>query len=167
MSTVNQQPIHTPPRRHGVVCTLGLLTLLVIGEGVMLFSSITTYSLIADSVVSIRSFSIPVEIAKNPTTRAKGLSGRSSILPGHGMLFVFEQSGRHPFWMKNMFFPLDLLWIDSRGTVIDITENVPPESFPTQFQSVLPVRFVLEIPAGFVATHAIQRGDHASLPMGL
>jgi hypothetical protein len=70
------------------------------------------------------------------------------------MLFVFDEEGRYSFWMKEMHFPLDLVWIGARCTVVDITPNAPPPApglsvteLPL-YTPVAPVRYVLEVNAG-------------------
>lgn len=94
---------------------------------------------------------------------SQGLSGRSEI--GYdGMLFIFAEPKTPSFWMKEMQFPLDFIWID-QGKVIDLTENVPPPEpgqalaeLPT-YTPRIPVTFVLEVPAGSVQEWGVQMGD--------
>ena len=106
-----------------------------------------------------------VEVADNSEARARGLSGQARLPSGGGMLFVFQESRVHTFWMKGMLFPLDLVWIGEECTVDNITANVP---FPTpeqadsdlpRFRPPLPVRYVLEIPGGQAAASQLQVGD--------
>jgi uncharacterized membrane protein (UPF0127 family) len=56
---------------------------------------------------------ISVEIADTPTERQTGLMNRKSMDKNSGMLFIFEQDGVYPFWMKNTLIPLDMIWINS------------------------------------------------------
>jgi len=106
-----------------------------------------------------------VEVVDTPAARARGLSGRASLPPGEGMLFVFEDTQIHTFWMKDMMFPLDLVWIGEQCNVDSITPDVPPPT-PEQADSDLPrfhppqpVRYVLEINGGEAAAANIQVGD--------
>lgn len=64
-----------------------------------------------------------VEVVNTVQTRKQGLSGRSS-LGADGMLFVFAQPAQHQFWMKDMKFPLDFVWIN-QGQVVDLAQNIP------------------------------------------
>ncbi len=106
-----------------------------------------------------------VDLAQTPEERNQGLSGRDQLDPGAGMLFIFEQDRPYSFWMKEMRFPLDFLWIDSDCTVADITVDVPPPQPGTELADLLtyrpqvPVRYVLEINAGDVAAQGIAIGD--------
>lgn len=95
-----------------------------------------------------------VEISDDAQKRAQGLSGRTSLQSNTGMLFLFEEAFLASFWMKDMNFALDFLWIRD-GVVVDITENVPAptgDDLPT-YSPNQPVDMVLEVNAGWVAAH--------------
>ncbi len=118
----------------------------------------------AGSLVQIGETTFTVEVADKLEARTRGLSGRTSLPPGGGMLFIFEDTRVHTFWMKDMMFPLDLVWIGVECTVENITPNVPPpvpeqaDSDLPRFRSPQPVRYVLDINAGEAAAN-IQVGD--------
>jgi uncharacterized membrane protein (UPF0127 family) len=79
------------------------------------------------------------------------------------MLFVFPAETTPSFWMKDMRYPIDMIWIDASRQVVDSTENALPESYPdTTFSPRVPVRYVLEVPAGFFAEQGIMIGDTVS-----
>ncbi|MCX7927973.1 MAG: DUF192 domain-containing protein, partial [Candidatus Omnitrophica bacterium] len=68
-------------------------------------------------------------------------------------------------WMKNMRFPLDFIWIDSEKKIVEITQNVPictVDNCPVYSASV-PIRYVLEVPAGFVKRYGISEGDTVTI----
>ena len=95
-----------------------------------------------------------MELAITPAERQQGLSGRESLPENTGMLFIFEQDQRLSFWMLDMNFPLDMVWIDSSCHVLDVTPDVPhpdpgqePSDLP-RYSPSGPARFVLEINAG-------------------
>lgn len=116
--------------------------------------------------IHIRNIEIPVEIADTPATRKRGLSSREYLAPGRGMLFVFEKPGKWQFWMMNVQFPLDFIWIDSDHRVIGVTPNVPPLkdlTRPIWHTPPSPVKYVLEVNAGFAAKYNIQPGDEVLL----
>ena len=69
---------------------------------------------------------LPVELAITPEERRQGLSDRPSLAPGTGMLFVFESDGHRQFWMKNMHFPLDMVWIGPPTSARTTVRNSPP-----------------------------------------
>ena len=112
---------------------------------------------------------INVEIANTPEERQQGLSGRTSLAVDGGMLFIFESKGVNPtFWMKEMLFPLDFIWIGS-GKVVKIDKNVPipapntPDSGLKLYTAGQPVDYVLEVNAGFSDSNSIKVGDSVAL----
>jgi uncharacterized membrane protein (UPF0127 family) len=112
--------------------------------------------------VTIGSTIYHVEIADTPALQAHGLSDRSALKGNAGMLFIFPQKGRDEFWMKDMHFPLDFVWIDG-STIVDLTENVPsPRAGELNLPIYQPrqaVDKVLEINAGEVTKHGFTIGD--------
>lgn len=106
---------------------------------------------------------ISVEVADTVEERSRGLSGRASLKENKGMLFVFDEPGIYPFWMKDMLFVIDIIWIGEEGRIVGINENVPPDSFPQTFSPPEPVRYVLEVPAGWVKNHDTKVGDLVEL----
>ncbi len=103
---------------------------------------------------------IQVEIADTPDAREKGLSYRNSLKQDRGMLFVFSKEGKYGFWMKEMRFPLDIIWIDRNKTIIFIEENLPPcktsrcPSYGPDTNSL----YVLETNANFARENNITEG---------
>jgi uncharacterized membrane protein (UPF0127 family) len=102
---------------------------------------------------------ILVELATTPKAWEQGLSGRDSLAPETGMLFIFDQDGPQGIWMKDMKFAIDILWLDEHKRVIHKEERVAPETYPKVFTSASPARYVLELPAGEVAKDAILLGQ--------
>ncbi len=107
-------------------------------------------------------------VAKTDEEKIKGLSGRDSLPKDTGMLFVFEEKGNHGFWMKNMKFPLDIVYI-SDNKVVEIIENAPAPS-ENQDPSTLPIykpsepaNYVLELNAGQAKESNIKQGDTIEL----
>lgn len=112
--------------------------------------------------LSIGKVTISVELANTDFKRQRGLSSRSTLGKDSGMLFIFPQAGKYAFWMQDMRFPLDFIWIkDNR--VVQITHNVFPPSKTHGQPSIVSPRMevdqVLEVNAGFVRDHAIKIGD--------
>ena len=103
-----------------------------------------------------------VEIADTMLAQARGLSGRESLAENSGMLFVFKSPSMQSFWMKDMQFPLDFVWI-AEGKVIGITENVPFEPATATQSPPAPADMVLELPAGAVQRDGIRVGDVVEL----
>lgn len=101
---------------------------------------------------------LTLEYATTSEARARGLSDRSSVPEGHGMLFVFPEDDRYGFWMKDTLVPLDIFWMDSKGHVVTMAENIAPSSYPDVFYPTVPARYVLETAAGFAGRHGIATG---------
>jgi uncharacterized membrane protein (UPF0127 family) len=119
------------------------------------------------TVMKIENHSIGVELASTDTERELGLSNRDSMPQNQGMLFVFDHPASYGFWMKDMRFSLDLIWI-REGKVIEITQNVSPEpEKPTELLTIYkpanPADSVLEVNAGWAAKNGIKVGDSTSL----
>ncbi|MEI7720179.1 MAG: DUF192 domain-containing protein [bacterium] len=108
------------------------------------------------------STTIAVELATTPQEHQAGLSGRAGLDKGKGMLFVFDPPSVPGFWMKDMRFSLDIIFIDETGNVITIYPNLSPDTYPHSFHPTAPARFVLEVPAGFAEAHAIVVGQRLS-----
>ena len=86
-----------------------------------------------------------VRIADSPAERAQGLSGTAPLPQGEGMLFIFERAGMYGFWMKDMNYPIDIIWLNDDLESVGATKNISPDTFPAVFYPPVPVRYVLEI----------------------
>jgi len=91
---------------------------------------------------------LSVEIADTATLRSKGLSNRPSLQTGTGMIFIFDKPDIYGFWMKDMNFPIDILWIDADWKIVSIEKNVSPDTYPKTFTPSKPIKYVLETNAG-------------------
>ena len=116
-------------------------------------------------LVRVEDLEFSVEVAANAEQRIRGLSGRASLDPGTGMLFIFEKPERFRFWMKQMEISLDIVWIGSNCEVVDVSENVPFPDKETPLED-LPryspesrAKFVLEINGGEAADLGLGIGD--------
>jgi len=101
-----------------------------------------------------------LEVADDPAERKKGLSGRERLPEDAGLLFVFEQAGQHCFWMKDMRFSIDMLWLDAQKRVIKIQEAVAPETYPNSFCPDEPAKYVIELNAGVAGQADIVTGSN-------
>jgi uncharacterized membrane protein (UPF0127 family) len=109
--------------------------------------------------VTVRDVGIDAIIADTEEERVQGLSGFSGLGPREGLLMIFDRSDYHAIWMKDMNFPIDIIWIGEDLTIIDVTEGITPESYPAIFEPSTPARMALEVNARFVATHKLKIGD--------
>jgi uncharacterized membrane protein (UPF0127 family) len=104
-----------------------------------------------------------VEIADEPRERERGLMFREFLEPRRGMLFVFEQTQRQGFWMRNTPLPLDLIFVAENGRVVAIRAGEPySESI---IAPIYPVRFVLELNRGTAESLAIGIGSRLRHPV--
>ena len=111
---------------------------------------------------------IPVEVADTLKKRSLGLGKRTSLKKGWGMLFVFEKRKPHRFWMKDMQFPLDIIWLDNHK-IVHIIHNAKPANSsdePEVMTSPVPVNFVLEIAAGSAAKLRLKTGQRMKFKFG-
>lgn len=98
--------------------------------------------------ISIGGREFVVEIVRTPRALERGLSGRDMLPSGQGMLFALPKPDYHGVWMKDMRFPLDILWLDEDEQVVSVVRNAKPDSYPTIFTPPVPAASVLEINAG-------------------
>ncbi|MCP8882449.1 DUF192 domain-containing protein [Devosia sp. XJ19-1] len=99
-----------------------------------------------------------VEVVDTPETRAKGLMYVQELADDAGMLFDFKEERPVSFWMRNTYIPLDMLFIEADGTILNIHVNARPHD-TTSIPSAGPVQFVLEIPGGRSVELGIEAGD--------
>lgn len=121
----------------------------------------------SEQTLYIGSVAISVTVADEEPERIAGLSGVRSLRDLQGKLFIFERDDIHGIWMKDMFIPLDIIWIDKDLQVIHIEENIYPETYPAVFAPPTEARFVLEMNAHFVSSLKIKVGDRLTLPANL
>lgn len=114
--------------------------------------------------IAIGKTKILVEIAKDESAIRKGLSGRIRLGAERGMLFIFPAADRYRFWMPDMHFPIDIIWI-ADGKTVGITEKISPEfnlARPRFYLPPVPVRYALEVNAGFAKMHGIAAGSRVT-----
>ena len=120
------------------------------------------------TTVTIRGHGIEAEVARSATEQSRGLSGRARLEPNAGLVFPYARAGRLGFWMKEMRFDLDLVWIRD-GRIVDISAFVPApragasmlDALPT-FHPKEPADTVLEVVAGTAKVRGWQVGDVAT-----
>lgn len=117
------------------------------------------------ATINIAGQNIKIDIARTNAEKEQGLSGRVSLAEDSGMLFVFDKSGKYSFWMKDMNFPIDMIWLDQDLKVVYIQENATPESYPESFGPNENANYVLEVVAGFSEKNNLKVGDKAELSL--
>jgi uncharacterized membrane protein (UPF0127 family) len=112
--------------------------------------------------VLIHGLRFQMEVARTPSERARGLMERASLPKDAAMLFVFEMEDYLSFWMKNALIPLDILYLNAQGVVVDVqTMHTQIGSLDSQlklYRSARPARFVIEMNAGLAGTLGVMPG---------
>ncbi len=104
-----------------------------------------------------------LEVVSELTELTKGLSDRESLPDDEGMLFDFGAEGAQCMWMKDMHFPLDMIWLDANGIVTDIQTDISPETYPETFCGQSSARYVIEVNAGLVRSSSVHIGQQIQL----
>ena len=108
--------------------------------------------------------SFTVKVAETERQRRHGLMFVSHLPERHGMLFVFESDAPRQFWMKNTQIPLDMLFFDSAGRLVNMIHAALPYSL-TRRNSTGPARYVLELNGGAAAKFDVQPDAQLLLPL--
>jgi uncharacterized membrane protein (UPF0127 family) len=104
---------------------------------------------------------ISLEIVADDASRQKGLGSRDSLAADKGMLFVLDRSARECFWMKDMRFAIDLIFIDAAKRIVQITPRVTPQTYPKSFCADQ-TRYVIELAAGQSVRLHLHGGERLS-----
>jgi uncharacterized protein len=105
-----------------------------------------------------------VELAETPAQMEQGLMFRRNLAPDAGMLFDFKQPTVATMWMHNTLIPLDMLFVDQHGRIVNIAERAVPESDAT-IAAAAPVRAVIELNGGTAERLGIKSGDRVLYPI--
>ncbi len=108
---------------------------------------------------------VRVEIADTSETQEYGLMCRTTLEPDAGMLFIFADATKEPFWMKDTLIPLSIAFIDSGWHIVsmmDMKVEPDPANPVAVYAPPRPYRYALEVNQGFFAQHGIDAGAHVS-----
>ena len=136
-----------------------VFTLTVAVAVIVMFFAFNTKS---KSYAVINGHSFDIEMAITDSQKSKGLAKYEKIPESFGMLFLFGKADYYSFWMKNMKFPIDILWIDSTGKIVHIEKNLQPCVFLLPCPSYSPhddSLYVLEVISNFTNKFDINIGD--------
>lgn len=100
---------------------------------------------------------VTAEVAEREEDRRRGLMGRDSLPPDHGMLFVYPDERTLSFWMRDTRIPLDIAFLDRRGYIVDI-QAMEPET-EERYSSRAPAMYALELNQGWFEEHGVEVGD--------
>ena len=129
-----------------------------------------TPALLDDSlVITVGQATFFAEVADNDEDRRQGLSGRASMPENRAMWFIYDYEHVPTFWMNDMLFPLDIVWVNASFSVVDISANAPapapgtPPSDLALYSPRAPAQYVLEINAGMAGKFGIDIGSKVSV----
>ena len=106
-----------------------------------------------------------VELATTPASRQRGLMGRSQLAADRGMLFFYDEQGPRTFWMKNVRFALDILYLDADWRIVHRVTAPPCMTSPCpEYPTSRPARYVLELPAGSGERLGLEPGQRLAPP---
>lgn len=114
------------------------------------------------TILSIGDIELQVDLATSSEDQSKGLSIKDNMSELNGMLFVFDTPKKHSFWMKDMKFPIDIIWIDENHEIVHIEKELEPCLFLIPCPSFSPEHdslYVLEVVANFTNKYNINKGD--------
>lgn len=98
-------------------------------------------------------------IANNDSDRERGLSVFNKLKDNEAMIFVFDTPSKYEFWMKNMKFSIDIVWLDQNKHIIDIIKDISADTYPEMFAPSKEALYVLELKAGIAEKNKIKIGD--------
>lgn len=106
------------------------------------------------SSITGQTIQINAAVASTPQTRAVGFSNRRAIGPNEAIFFAFPTDVTTPFTMANTFVPLDMIFLDSKGTIVHVAHRATPLS-AQPYASPYPYRYVIEVPGGWLDAHGL------------
>jgi uncharacterized membrane protein (UPF0127 family) len=118
--------------------------------------------------VTVKDFELNADVPITNKLMAKGLAVKNQLKENEAMLFVFEEPARHPFWMKDMKFPIDIIWLDSDIKVVHFEQNLQPcvsVFICTSYSPDIDSQYVLETVAGFTQRHNVSVGTNIDIEL--
>lgn len=144
----------------GAATALGLKEKLILATvGVAVLLCFGTTLLKKESIAWVGNKRIIIETVDTPAARELGLSGRQSLASDHGMMFVFDEPSNYCFWMKDMNFPLDIIWLNENKQVVYIANDLSPSTYPNAYCPNDNAKYVLEVNASVATDAGLNRGD--------
>ncbi len=151
-----------------LIIVIGILAFLLYTEyGAPLMRSFNPFE--APYTIQIGPSSLLVSVAATREERRQGLSGVESMESDQGKLFIFEESGYHGIWMKDMLFPIDIIWVSADFQIVHIERSAHPSTYINDndarvFSPSTPAKYVIEVNADYTRQYGIEVGDTISLP---
>lgn len=147
---------------------MSIRSILFILAGILFLIGITLFipsKVTHSAYLTVKTGTISLITAYTEAEHELGLGGRDSLPRDSGMLFIFKRPDTYAFWMKNMKFPIDIIWLDENYIVVDMKENVDPSTYPEEFVPQKKSLYVLEANAHFVEKNSLKIGDTLALTL--
>jgi uncharacterized protein len=100
-----------------------------------------------------------VMVARTEAEQSLGLSGLAGLKPNEAMIFPYASDDNYGFWMKDMLFSIDIVWLDKNSKIVWIERGVSPDTYPNIYFPRVPARSVLELSAGTIARLGVAVGS--------
>ncbi|MBI4268665.1 DUF192 domain-containing protein [Candidatus Uhrbacteria bacterium] len=114
----------------------------------------------APNILSLGTEAVKMDALTTKQEQMKGYTNRKRPADNHGFLYVLDKPSRYAYWMKNMLFTTDVVWLDETMKVVDLRSSIAPQTYPDQiFEPIQPASYMLEFPDGFIARHGVEAGD--------
>ncbi|MEK6889556.1 MAG: DUF192 domain-containing protein [Nanoarchaeota archaeon] len=140
---------------------ISIVLIILIALLIINYNNQDNYDLNNLEKVCLKETCFQVEIADTLELRQQGLMYREQLTSNKGMLFIFDEEGIYPFWMKNTLIPLDIIWINENKEVVYIQENALPckEEICTSYNPNKKAKYILEINSGLANKFNITMGN--------
>jgi uncharacterized protein len=120
----------------------------------------------SSATAKINGKTISLIVVDTEELREVGLGNRASLPADQAMLFVFDAPDTYEFWMKDMKFPIDIIWLDKDFKIVHIESDIAPETYPDEtFMSETPALYVLEANALFAQQNNLKIGDTVEISL--
>jgi uncharacterized membrane protein (UPF0127 family) len=129
---------------------LTLIFLFIIGLGVVYKNNLNAacdehYRV--DKTIRLGNHDLLAQAAVSDATQEQGLGGKKCLDANQAMLFMFNKPDYYSFWMKDMKFPIDIVWVNARKEVVQVDVNVSQKSYPKSYTPAAPSQYVIEMKA--------------------
>ena len=118
-----------------------------------------SYSSFGKEKVLIKSALYVGYIADTEEKRTRGLSGKAFLPSNTSMLFEFDKPDTYGIWMKDMSFPIDIIWLDKNKTIVNLVSNAEPGSYPHVYYPPKEALYIIEIRTGLIRDKNLKIGD--------
>lgn len=136
-----------------IAIALGIAYICFLGKTYLSYSSYEKEKILIKNAIFVG------YVADTEEKRIQGLSNKVFLPSNTSMLFEFDKSDIHGIWMKDMNFPIDIIWLDKNKKIINLISNAEPKTYPHVFYPPEESLYILEVRAGLIKDKALKLGD--------